>query len=184
MFHVKQPWLLTSTVVLIYIWASCRSMHRSSDDIGSGNPQGSTVPAREREAPRGPAETSLASTVVLLLPIHGGSGFRAIPRSPSEIPGLPESPIFAGNACIQSGLRVCRGGSAKCGKCANPEAGFLLGCRPESCRARLVDAASVLCDRNGIVAFGHRRAHQTVAHVAQHARGIAGARIAEAAAAR
>src|SRR5882672_3951926 len=88
---------------------------------------------------------------------------------------------------MHASTAVCEcaeGGSGKCGNCANPEAGFLLSWRPESRRARLVDAASVLGDRHCMVAFSGCRAHRTIAHVAQHAPRIAGARIAEAAAAR
>jgi hypothetical protein len=88
---------------------------------------------------------------------------------------------------VHASRAVCEraeGVAETAGTAQTPTLAFLLGCRPESCRARLVDAVSVLGDRHGIVAFSRRRTHHAIAHVTQHARGIAGARIAEAAAAR
>jgi hypothetical protein len=67
--------------------------------------------------------------------------------------------------------------------CSRVVSTTLLHRRSESCCACLVDAAPVLGDRHSIVALGGRCAHHTIAHVAQHARRIARARVPEATAA-
>src|SRR5688500_9652902 len=85
-----------------------------------GTPGKHRARARARGS-SGPAETLLAFDAGAPVPIHGGSGFGATPRSLPEIPGMPQSPISAGNACIQSGLRVRRGVAETAGTAQIPK---------------------------------------------------------------